>query len=159
MTSRVLRWEPGTDSNGNDEIFVCVEITDGTDIYTYAEWLTPSDVAIAIANSNNIDLIASQVAQRGVDRRPSNLATETTDDSAFSLDQFFVGFNSALTAIERLNFSLAFPTFIDEIKNQDFTGIKTVLDYLLMNAKITQATVDKITPLFIVQGVNLESLR
>lgn len=44
-THRILRMEHGKDREGNDEIFVHIEVTDGDDVYTRADWLTKTEVA------------------------------------------------------------------------------------------------------------------
>ena len=156
MTSRILRWEQGKDSNGNDEIFVNIEITDGNDIYTRAEWLIPSDVALALANINNRNTIAAQIAARGVIAQSTALVS--LNYPSFSSDDFISAYNQALSPIERLNFSQVFPSFLDSVRSEDFRGIKTVIIYLLTSNQITQQTIDVIEPLFVEQGIDLNNL-
>ena len=67
MTYSLLECIKEKDVNGNDIIFLEVAIIDDNEnLYHYAEWLLPEDVALILADENNIDTIAAQVAERGV---------------------------------------------------------------------------------------------
>jgi hypothetical protein len=64
MTYRILRYEKTQDRNGNDEVFISIEVTDETAIYNRAEWLTPFETQQLIANESLLDQFAGQIAQR-----------------------------------------------------------------------------------------------
>lgn len=74
MSHRIIRWEKSKGRKGNDEIFVHVEVNDGTEIYHKAEWLLPSDVARVIKNEKAIDTIATEIHDRAVLDRPAHKA-------------------------------------------------------------------------------------
>ena len=79
MTSRIVRFEKTKDSNDNDEVFLQVEVNDGTEVFCRAEWLSSSDVALVMADENNINAIAVLVANRAVVARPAAKAAEEYD--------------------------------------------------------------------------------
>jgi len=74
MTSRIIRWEKRKDSQGLDEVFIHVEVDDGEEVYSKAEWLVSSDVALVLADENYINTVATQVANRAVRERPTTVA-------------------------------------------------------------------------------------
>ena len=76
MTYRILNNESRKGRNGEDEMFLCVEINDGKEIYRKAEWLTPTEVAAVVADPRAIDGYALAMAERGVIARPGLVADE-----------------------------------------------------------------------------------
>ena len=71
MNYRIIRQEVRKDREGNDEVFLHVEIDNGLELYPRAEWLSPDDVKAVLADKTAIDGIASQVADRAVRNRPA----------------------------------------------------------------------------------------
>jgi hypothetical protein len=65
MTFRILRYEKTKDKNNNDEVFISVEINDGTAIYNRAEWLTSFETQQLLANESLLNQFSQQIAERG----------------------------------------------------------------------------------------------
>jgi len=65
MTYRILRWEKIQHENGNNEVFISVEINDGSFIYNRAEWLTHTEVQQFISDETLLNQFAQQIAERG----------------------------------------------------------------------------------------------
>ena len=66
MTHRLLRYEQTQDRNGNEEVFISVEINDGTAIYNRAEWLSPFETQQLLADESLLSSFTQQIADRGV---------------------------------------------------------------------------------------------
>ena len=66
MTYRLLRYEQTQDKNGNEEVFISVEINDGTTIYNRAEWLSPLDTQQLLSDESLLSSFTQQIADRGV---------------------------------------------------------------------------------------------
>jgi hypothetical protein len=67
MRTRILRFERGTDSSGNEEIFMLVEVNTGTLLLSRAEWLIPEDIAlINLDEATNKSVIADEIADRAI---------------------------------------------------------------------------------------------
>jgi hypothetical protein len=65
MTYRILRYEKSKDSNNNDQVFISLEINDGTALYNRAEWLTQYETAQLLADESLLTTFADQIADRG----------------------------------------------------------------------------------------------
>jgi hypothetical protein len=67
MKTRILRFERGVDSSGNEEIFMLVEVNTGTLLLSRAEWLTPDDIAlINLDEATNKTAVANEIAERAI---------------------------------------------------------------------------------------------
>ena len=66
MTHRLLRYEQTQDRNGNEEVFISVEINDGTAIYNRAEWLSPFETQQLLSDESILSSFTQQIADRGV---------------------------------------------------------------------------------------------
>jgi hypothetical protein len=76
MDFRILRNESRISRTGADERFLLIEIDDGNELYTRAEWLTPADAAQVIEDPTYLDIVALAIAQRGIRDRPAAKARE-----------------------------------------------------------------------------------
>lgn len=73
---RILINRASTDRNGNDRRFVQIEVTTDNDVFSHAEWLSPSEVAAVAADATAIEGIAAAMATRATLKRPKQLEDE-----------------------------------------------------------------------------------
>ena len=86
MKHRIIRQEVRKDRDGNDEVFLHVQIDDGVELYDRAEWLSPADVKAVLADETAIDGIAAQLAERAVRNRPAQKA-QAEHDRVMAIEQ------------------------------------------------------------------------
>jgi transcriptional regulator GlxA family with amidase domain len=74
MSYRILREELRKDRNGKDEVFLQIEIDNDGDVFTKAEWMSPSDTAAYLINANHVNTVAARMETSGIARRTKELA-------------------------------------------------------------------------------------
>ena len=67
MDHTLIRNERRTnpDGSGTTEIFICLEMDDGTDRYPFGYWLTPAEVAAVLADESAMDAVVASAAVKG----------------------------------------------------------------------------------------------
>ena len=153
MTYRIMKFDQTKDIKGNDQIFLEVEITDNLELYLYAEWLLPDDVALILTDVANATTIAAQVAARGV------LSKQNIAPISFDIDTFLLGLMTAFTPLmDYANILIFYPMIADFARAGNFIGMNMFLQGLLSNSVMTIEQFNILNGVLLQQNIDLNNL-